>query len=266
MLCCVAATEEHSERRPRTKHGQGGGSAGSGSIPTASSRASSKKYHETTANIAESIEKAIASACDDMQLEDWESTECARAAVRKVRKKQIESESNGGSNREPGSPSGSVVSAESSSTWRSAQKDRKGGESLVPTGLATEKGASSSSKPIRVYVDGCFDIMHSGHYNVLRQARQLGDVLIAGVHSEAEIRRNKGPPVMSDDERVKIVKACKWVDEVAFDTPYQVRRYAPGPQVTANRRLTLCLCAACACAALCRDARLCQCGFLCAWR
>jgi|EP01047_Picozoa_sp_COSAG01_P025564 hypothetical protein len=26
---------------------------------------------------------------------------------------------------------------------------------------------------------------------------------------------------MTDDERVKIVKACKWVDEVAFDTPYQ---------------------------------------------
>ena len=64
-------------------------------------------------------------------------------------------------------------------------------------------------------------MMHSGHYNVLRQARQLGDVLIAGVHSSAEIRRNKGPPVMTDEERVAVVSACKWVDEVAFDTPYQ---------------------------------------------
>eukprot|EP01052_Picozoa_sp_SAG31_P055370 SAG31_NODE_15250_length_763_cov_1.802711_1_plen_35_part_10 len=35
--------------------------------------------------------------------------------------------------------------------------------------------------------------MHSGHYNVLRQAKQLGDVLIAGVHSCQEIQRNKGP-------------------------------------------------------------------------
>lgn len=84
-----------------------------------------------------------------------------------------------------------------------------------------DASAQKNKKPVRVYVDGCFDIMHSGHYNVLRQAKQLGDVLIAGVHSCKEIQRNKGPPVMGDEERVKLVRACKWVDEVAFDTPYQ---------------------------------------------
>jgi ethanolamine-phosphate cytidylyltransferase len=35
-------------------------------------------------------------------------------------------------------------------------------------------------KPVRVYIDGCFDIMHSGHYNALRQAKKLGDVLVVG--------------------------------------------------------------------------------------
>ncbi|CEP00809.1 hypothetical protein PBRA_008121 [Plasmodiophora brassicae] len=76
------------------------------------------------------------------------------------------------------------------------------------------------SRPIRVYIDGCFDIMHSGHYNALRQAKTLGHVLVAGVHSDAEITRQKGPPVMNDDERLEAVRACKWVDEVVFDTPY----------------------------------------------
>lgn len=75
-------------------------------------------------------------------------------------------------------------------------------------------------KPIRAYIDGCFDIMHSGHFNAVRQAKALCDVLVVGVHSCEEIERHKGPPVMNDEERVGLVKACKWVDEVAFGTPY----------------------------------------------
>lgn len=93
-------------------------------------------------------------------------------------------------------------------------------------------------KPIRCYLDGCFDMMHSGHYNAIRQAKQLTDqiterdpvtgemvklpgVLVVGVHSDAEIAKHKGgPPVMNDHERLEMVKNCKWVDEVVFDTPY----------------------------------------------
>eukprot|EP00475_Leptophrys_vorax_P032904 TRINITY_DN5130_c0_g1_i1.p1 TRINITY_DN5130_c0_g1~~TRINITY_DN5130_c0_g1_i1.p1 ORF type:complete len:457 (-),score=133.28 TRINITY_DN5130_c0_g1_i1:47-1387(-) len=78
----------------------------------------------------------------------------------------------------------------------------------------------SKRKPVRVYIDGCFDVMHAGHYNALRQAKSLGDILVVGVHSDEEIMRNKGPPVMNDEERKSIVAACKWVDEVAFGTPY----------------------------------------------
>jgi len=53
-----------------------------------------------------------------------------------------------------------------------------------------------------------------------RQARLLGDVLIVGVHSDAEITRHKGPPVMNEKERYEAVRACKWVDEVVEDAPY----------------------------------------------
>lgn len=50
-------------------------------------------------------------------------------------------------------------------------------------------------------MDGCFDMMHYGHCNALRQARALGDQLIVGIVSDAEIVANKGPPVTSLEER-----------------------------------------------------------------
>lgn len=56
-------------------------------------------------------------------------------------------------------------------------------------------------RPIRVYMDGCFDMMHYGHCNALRQARALGDQLVVGVVSDAEIIANKGPPVTPLHER-----------------------------------------------------------------
>jgi len=40
---------------------------------------------------------------------------------------------------------------------------------------------SGDNKPVRIYIDGCWDIMHSGHYNAIRQAKALGDTLIVGV-------------------------------------------------------------------------------------
>ncbi|KAG0586669.1 hypothetical protein KC19_2G107600 [Ceratodon purpureus] len=77
-------------------------------------------------------------------------------------------------------------------------------------------------KKVRVYMDGCFDMMHYGHANALRQARALGDELVVGVVSDEEIKANKGPPVMSMDERVVMVKSVKWVDEVIEDAPYEI--------------------------------------------
>ncbi|CAI0467433.1 unnamed protein product [Linum tenue] len=71
-------------------------------------------------------------------------------------------------------------------------------------------------------MDGCFDMMHYGHCNALRQARALGDELVVGVVSDAEIIANKGPPVTPHHERMVMVKAVKWVDEVIADAPYAI--------------------------------------------
>ncbi|XP_027339476.1 ethanolamine-phosphate cytidylyltransferase isoform X2 [Abrus precatorius] len=79
-----------------------------------------------------------------------------------------------------------------------------------------------NKKPIRVYMDGCFDMMHYGHCNALRQARALGDQLIVGVVSDSEITANKGPPVTPLHERLIMVNAVKWVDEVIPEAPYAI--------------------------------------------
>lgn len=62
--------------------------------------------------------------------------------------------------------------------------------------------------------------MHYGHANALRQAKEMGDYLVVGVHSDAEITKHKGPPVTTEEERYVAVEACKWVDEVMRGAPY----------------------------------------------
>ncbi|KAK1284610.1 Serine/threonine-protein kinase [Acorus calamus] len=79
-------------------------------------------------------------------------------------------------------------------------------------------------KKVRVYMDGCFDMMHYGHCNALRQARSLGDELVVGVVSDEEITANKGPPVTPLRERMIMVGAVKWVDEVIPDAPYAITK------------------------------------------
>jgi len=75
-------------------------------------------------------------------------------------------------------------------------------------------------KPIRIYMDGVFDIIHSGHFNAIRQSKKLGDILVVGVNSDEEVQKVKGPLIMDGKERAALVSACKWVDEVIEDTPY----------------------------------------------
>lgn len=85
--------------------------------------------------------------------------------------------------------------------------------------LQKKKGGK---KRIRVYMDGCFDLMHYGHANALRQAKALGDELVVGIVSDEEIITNKGPPVLSMEERLALVSGLKWVDEVIANAPYAI--------------------------------------------
>ena len=68
--------------------------------------------------------------------------------------------------------------------------------------LFAQKRKLQGRRPVRVYMDGCFDLMHYGHANALRQAKALGDELVVGIVGDEEIVANKGPPVLSMEERL----------------------------------------------------------------
>ncbi|KAK0636344.1 hypothetical protein B0T17DRAFT_503807 [Bombardia bombarda] len=72
----------------------------------------------------------------------------------------------------------------------------------------------------RLWVDGCFDFFHHGHAGAVVQARQLGDELYVGVHSDEEILENKGPTVMTLRERLLATDACRWVTKSIPNAPY----------------------------------------------
>jgi len=72
----------------------------------------------------------------------------------------------------------------------------------------------------RIWVDGCFDFAHHGHAGAMLQARQLGNELFVGVHSDESIMENKGPTVMRLDERVAAVEACRWATKAVPRAPY----------------------------------------------
>lgn len=69
-------------------------------------------------------------------------------------------------------------------------------------------------------MDGAFDVMHYGHMNAFRLGRSLGTHLVVGVNSDASIAKCKGPPLMNDEERLAMVRGCKFVDEVVPECPY----------------------------------------------
>ena len=67
-----------------------------------------------------------------------------------------------------------------------------------------------------VFTNGCFDILHSGHIELLEKARALGSRLVVGINSDTSVRSIKGRqrPVISQDERAAILLGLEAVDEV----------------------------------------------------
>ena len=65
---------------------------------------------------------------------------------------------------------------------------------------------------------GTFDIWHIGHINLLRRAKALGDRLIVGVSTDYMNETEKDKKAFyTQDERLAIVEACKYVDEVFLE-------------------------------------------------
>jgi len=69
-----------------------------------------------------------------------------------------------------------------------------------------------------VFTNGVFDLLHVGHVNYLQQARDLGDVLIVGLNSDASTRAIKGSgrPIVTQHERARVLAALACVDYVVI--------------------------------------------------
>ena len=86
---------------------------------------------------------------------------------------------------------------------------------------------AGAERPKRVYMDGCFDMMHAGHAYALRQAYGVcsNAKLVVGVVGDEEIEKAKGcAPVIPEHERAEQVRLLRWVDEVVTDVPYNLSK------------------------------------------
>jgi rfaE bifunctional protein nucleotidyltransferase chain/domain len=80
-----------------------------------------------------------------------------------------------------------------------------------------------------VSTNGCFDILHVGHARILKEARELGDLLVVGLNSDGSVARLKGPqrPINSQADRAELLCALACVDYVTVfdeDTPVEFLR------------------------------------------
>ena len=63
------------------------------------------------------------------------------------------------------------------------------------------------------------DLFHYGHVNFLKQASEIGDYLIVGIHSDETVQNYKRSPIMTMEERISVVASCRYVDEVIPNAP-----------------------------------------------
>ena len=98
--------------------------------------------------------------------------------------------------------------------------------------IHTVEAAAEAAREVRrrngkvVWTNGCFDILHMGHYEYLKFSRQQGDFLIVGLNSDESVRRLKGPnrPITGEAERARLLAALDVVDALVIfeeDTPLQ---------------------------------------------
>jgi D-beta-D-heptose 7-phosphate kinase / D-beta-D-heptose 1-phosphate adenosyltransferase len=101
-------------------------------------------------------------------------------------------------------------------------------DKVLPAELLPAVREAAGARKV-VFTNGCFDVLHAGHVQCLREAKEQGDVLVVGLNSDASVHRLKGParPVMRQDDRAAMLAALGCVDRVVIfdaDTPTELVR------------------------------------------
>ena len=80
---------------------------------------------------------------------------------------------------------------------------------------------------MKVWTNGCFDILHRGHLELFRYARSLGDELIVGIDTDEKVKKDKGKdrPINCLQDRMFMLQSLKYVDKVIpFDSTTELER------------------------------------------
>lgn len=104
---------------------------------------------------------------------------------------------------------------------------------LIKNKILTLEGVKHQVKRWRlvgkkiVFTNGCFDILHMGHIEILSKAAEAGDILIVGMNTDASVKRLKGPsrPVNDQSFRALMLASLTIVDAVVLfdeDTPLEL--------------------------------------------
>lgn len=78
-----------------------------------------------------------------------------------------------------------------------------------------------------VFTNGCFDILHQGHLEILARSAEFGDILVVALNTDASVRKLKGEmrPVNHEDFRLLMMASLEIVDAVVLfdeETPAEL--------------------------------------------
>ena len=95
--------------------------------------------------------------------------------------------------------------------------------------LLKSRGTRIIKQMKKIFTNGCFDVLHRGHFELLKYCSGLGSVVV-GLNSDSSVRRLKGNsrPYFTQEDRKFMLESCKHVDEVVIfeeDTPYNLIKH-----------------------------------------
>jgi D-beta-D-heptose 7-phosphate kinase/D-beta-D-heptose 1-phosphate adenosyltransferase len=89
-------------------------------------------------------------------------------------------------------------------------------------------------KLIKIWTNGCFDILHRGHLELFKYAKNLGNKLMVGVDSDKKVMKDKGPnrPINNLQDRIEMLKSIRYIDKVVYfdsieELEHLIKRYSP---------------------------------------
>ena len=80
---------------------------------------------------------------------------------------------------------------------------------------------------MKVWTNGCFDILHKGHIELFRYAKSLGDELVVGIDTDAKVMLDKGKdrPINNLQDRMYMLQSIKYIDKViSFDSTKELEK------------------------------------------